>query len=297
MKVGILGLGRMGSAMARTLLRAGHTVAVWNQSRAAAEKLAQAGARLADSPADVALAAEVVLSSLSDDQAVAAAVLGDRAADTEPLIVGLAPGAAHVSLSTISPALSRRLALEHSAAEQGYLAAPVIGRPEAAERGELVILAAGPDEVIDACKPVFDVIGRDTRRLGSHPERANVVKLAANLVMASMLEVFGEAFAFADSYGIDPLEILGILQGSMLHPEVLDAYGKRIASGEFKPAGFRLRLGLKDVKLALDSAEDAALSMPFASALRDRLLLAVATGLGEDDWSAVARTLPHKTAA
>ncbi len=297
MNLGFLGLGQMGRAMARNLLRAGHSVTVWNRTRSKAEELAASdGARPAASPAEAAQGAHIVLSSLANDEAVIAAVLGQGSA-AEPLIAGLAPGAAHVSLSTISPALSKRLAQAHAGAGQSYAAAPVLGRPDAAERGELVVLVAGPQAIVDESQPLFDALGKETHCLGLEPERANLAKLAANLVMASMLQVFGEAYALAESYGVGALQLLGILEDSMLRPEALDGYGRRIASQQFEPAGFRLALGLKDVDLALAAGEAAALQMPFASVLRDRFLVAMARGLEGQDWSAVARTLPHKRAA
>jgi 3-hydroxyisobutyrate dehydrogenase-like beta-hydroxyacid dehydrogenase len=298
MDLGFIGLGNMGYAMAQTLLRAGHSVALWNRTRARAETLAaSSGARVAESPAGAARGAEVVLTSVADDAATAAVVLGTGDGEAEPLIRGLAPGAVHVSLSTISPAVSKRLDEAHKAAGQEYVAAPVIGRPDAADRGELVVLAAGPAPTLDRCAPVFGVIGSRTHRLGGSPERANAVKVAANFVMAAMLEVFGEAYALAEGYGVDAAALLGVLEDSMLRPEVLDAYGKRIAKSDFKPAGFRLKLGLKDVDLALGAGESAALQMPFASVLRDRFLVAIARGLEDQDWSAMARTLPHRRAA
>lgn len=297
MNLGFLGLGRMGRPMARNLLRTGHTVAVWNRTRSKAEELVEEGARVAASPADAARGAQVVVSMLSDEAAVASVVLGGRDGAHEPLVAGLAPGAIHLSMSTIGPALSRHLDEAHRAAGQRYAAAPVIGRPEAAEAGDLLVLAAGPDEVLGACTSLFDVLGKSTHRLGFHPERANVVKLAANFVLASMLEVFGEAFALVEGYGVGATTLLGILQESMLHPDVLAAYGKRIAEGHFEPAGFRLPLGLKDVRLALEAGEAEALPMPFASVLRERFVVAIARGLEDKDWSAFARTLPHKRAA
>jgi 3-hydroxyisobutyrate dehydrogenase-like beta-hydroxyacid dehydrogenase len=299
MKLGFLGLGRMGYPMARILLRAGHTVAVWNRTRSKAEELgASEGARVASSPADAARDAEVVLSMLADDGAVLSAVLGEgKGAEPEPLVSGLSTGAVHVSMSTISPAASKALAEAHTAKGQRYLAAPVLGRPEDAEGGELVLLVAGPEDAATTCGPVFDVLGRATHRLGFHPERANVVKLACNFVLASVIEVFGEAFALVEGYGVGAPALLDILKGSMLRPEMLAAYGKRIAEARFEPVGFQLKLGLKDVDLVLGAAEATALPMPLASVLHDRFLVALARDLGDKDWSAIARTLPHKRAA
>jgi 3-hydroxyisobutyrate dehydrogenase-like beta-hydroxyacid dehydrogenase len=298
MNLGFVGLGNMGYAIARSLLRAGHTVVVWNRTGEKATSLAASeGGHVAASPAEAAQGAEIVLSSLADDAAVASVVLGRGDGATEPLIHGLSPGAVHVSLSTISPALSRHLDEAHRAAGQEYVAAPVLGRPEAAERADLVVIAAGPAPTLELCSPVLSAIGRHTIRLGGYPERANAVKIAANLTLAAMLEVFGEAYALVESYGIEANVLLRVLEDSLLRPEVLHAYGHRIAESQFQPAGFRLRLGLKDVDLALEAGEAAALQMPFASVLRDRFLVAIARGLEDKDWSAVARTLPHRRAA
>jgi len=299
MKLGFLGLGRMGYPMARLLLRAGHTVAVWNRTTGKAEALTKSdGARVASSPADAAWGAEAVLTMLADDEAVRSTVLGEgKKPDPEPLLSGMPPNAIHVSMSTISPALSRELAEAHASNAQRYLAAPVLGRPEAAQDGQLVLLVGGPDDAAAECAPVFQVLGRVVHRTGFHPERANAAKLACNFVLASIIEALGEAFALGEGYGIGAPALLGILQDSMLRPETLAAYGKRIAEARFEPAGFQLKLGLKDMDLVLGAAEAQALPMPTASVLHDRFLVALAQGLEDKDWSAIARTLPHRRAA
>lgn len=299
MKLGFVGLGHMGYPMARLLLRAGHTVAVWNRTRDRAEALAASdGARAALSPADAARDAEAVLTMLADDDAVRATVLGEgKLPEPEPLVSGMSSRAIHVSMSTISPALSRELAMAHASSAQRYLATPVVGRPEAAENGQLVLLVGGPDDAATECAPVFDVLARAVHRMGFHAERANAAKLACNFVLASIMEVFGEAFALGEGYGIGAPALLAVLQDSMLRPETLAEYGKRIAEGRFEPAGFRLKLGLKDVDLVLGAAEAQALPMPMASVLHDRFLVALARGLDDKDWSAMARTLPHRRAA
>lgn len=299
MKLGFLGLGHMGYPMARVLLRAGHTLAVWNRTRDKAEALATSdGARVAVSPADAARDAEAVLSMLADDEAVRSTVLGEgKMPEAEPLLRGMTSGAIHVSMSTISPALSRELAEAHASNAQRYVAAPVLGRPDAVEGGQLVLLVAGRDDAATACAPVFQVLARAVHRLGFHAERANAAKLACNFVLASIMEVFGEAFALGEGYGIGAPALLAILQDSMLRPETLAAYGKRIAEARFEPAGFQVKLGLKDLDLVLGAAEAQALPMPTASVLHDRFLVALAQGLEDKDWSAIARTLPHKRAA
>jgi 3-hydroxyisobutyrate dehydrogenase-like beta-hydroxyacid dehydrogenase len=298
MKLGFLGLGLMGRPMARNLLRAGHTVTVWNRTRSKAEQLvSEEGGHVAGSPAEAARGAEIVLTMLADDAAVASAALGEGEAPAEPMVAAMAPGAIHASMSTIGDRMSRHLADAHAKRGHRYVAAPVLGQPKAAEQAHLIVLAAGAEDALDACRPIFEVLGRETHRFGALPDRANVVKLAANFVLASMFQAFGEAFALVEGYDVAGSKLLDILERSMLSTQTLDAYGRRIAEGNFEPAGFRVPLGLKDVRLALEAGEGVALQMPLASVLRDRFLVALARGLDDKDWSAIARTLPHKRAA
>jgi 3-hydroxyisobutyrate dehydrogenase-like beta-hydroxyacid dehydrogenase len=282
MQLAFLGLGRMGSGMARNLLRAGHHVKVYNRSRAKAEALAANGAEVAHSPADACHGAEVAVSMLADDQAVMEAALGNRG-----IADGLAAGAIHVSSSTVSTAASRELAAAHSSKGQGFVAATVFGRPEAAEAGKLLVIAAGAADAVARCRPIFDGIGRQTIVAGSEPWQANAVKVCGNFMLASLLESFGEAYATLRKSGVPPqvfLEAMNALFGSPVYAN----YGRAIAEEQFEPAGFALKLGAKDVRLALAVAEECASPMPLASLLRDQFLSAAAHGQGELDWSSVA---------
>lgn len=283
MKLGFLGLGRMGSGMARNLLRAGHDVAVYNRSRAKAEALATDGARIVDSPADASRHAEAVLTMLADDQAVEDLVFGENG-----IASALERGAIHISHSTISTAMGRRLTGEHSKRGQGYLSVPVFGRPEAAENKKLLVVAAGPSELIERCHPIFDAIGRQAFVVGSEPWQANAVKLCGNFMIASMIETFGEAYAVLRKAGTSPHTFLEIANALFASP-VYSAYGRIIADENFEPAGFALKLGLKDVRLALATAEECAAPMPIASLIRDHLLSAMANGQAELDWSSVTQ--------
>jgi len=283
MRIGFVGLGRMGSGMARNLMRAGHDVVVFNRSREKAEPLGAAGARIADSPAGVASVSEAVLTMLADDRAVEQVVFGE-----DGVASGLSEDAIHVSCSTISVALARRLTGEHGRRGQKYLSAPVFGRPEAAESKNLLVIAAGPPELVERCRPVFDAIGRQTFVLGSDPPQANVVKLCGNFMIAAMLEAFSEAFATLRKADVSThafLEAMVALFGSPVYAN----YGRLIADEKFDPAGFALRLGLKDARLAIEAAEDFASPMPLASLIRDCLLSAMAHGQGDLDWSSVSR--------
>jgi len=283
MKIGFIGLGRMGSAMARNLLRAGHAVAVYNRSREKAEALAAEGARAADSPADACRDSAAVMTMLADDSAVERVVFGENG-----LASALANGAIHISSSTISTALAQRLTAEHAQRGQGYVSAPVFGRPEAAESRKLIVVAAGPSELVERCRPLFDAIGRQTSVAGSEPWQANAVKLCGNFMLASMIEAFAEAFATLRKAGVDPLAFLEIVNSLFASP-VYGNYGRIIAEERFDPAGFALKLGLKDIRLALETAGECAAPMPLASLIRDHFLSAMAHGQAELDWSSVAR--------
>lgn len=283
MTLGFIGLGNMGTGMARNLLRAGNQLAVYNRSRGKAELLAAEGARVAQSPADACRGADAVLSMLSDDSAVEQVVFGEQG------VLGALPrGSVHISHSTISTALARKLAQEHAARAQGYLSVPVFGRPEAAEAKRLLIIAAGEANLIERFRTLFESMGRQTFAVGAQAWQANAVKLCGNFMIASMIESFGEAFATLRKSKVQPDMFLEIMNALFASP-VYAGYGKAIAQESFEPAGFGLRLGLKDVRLALAAAEECAAPMPLASLLRDHFIDAIAHGEGELDWSAVAR--------
>jgi 3-hydroxyisobutyrate dehydrogenase-like beta-hydroxyacid dehydrogenase len=281
MKLAFIGAGNMGSPMARNLLRAGHRVTVYNRTRAHAEPLRQDGAALADSPADAARDADAVVTMLAEDQAVEQAV--------QSFVETLAPGALHIGMSTISVACSRLLAEQHAARGQVYVAAPVFGRPEAAAAAKLWIVAAGPAESVARCQPVFDALGRGTSVVGTDPWLANAVKVSGNFLIAAALESLGEAFALVRKSGVDALQFLEIINNALFNSPLYGGYGAAIAKEQFEPAGFKLRLGFKDLRLVQEAAESAAVPMPIAGVLRDRYLAAMARGEGDLDWAALAR--------
>ena len=283
MKLGFLGLGRMGAGMARNLLRAGHEVAVYNRTRDKADTLQADGARVAASPSDACHDAEAVLTMLSDDPALEDVVFSEQG-----IASALAPGAIHISCSTISTELARRLTAEHAKRGQDYLSVPVFGRPEAAANRKLLVVAAGPSEAIARCRPVFDAIGRQTFIAGEEPWQANAVKLCGNFMIASMIETFGEAFALLRKSGVPPHTFLEIINALFASP-VYAGYGKIIADEKYEPAGFALKLGLKDIRLALAAAEECAAPLPIANLIHAHLLSGLANGQGEMDWSSVAR--------
>jgi len=285
MKIGFIGLGKMGTGMARNLLRAGHQVAAYNRTREKAQALSKDGARLANSPADAARGADVVFTMLSDDNALSDIVFGHDGLASVPH-----PAPVHISCSTISVAFVRRLAREHANRGQRFLTACVFGRPDAAETKKLIVVAAGESQTLDPCRPLFDAIGRATFVAGPEPWHANLFKLCGNFMIASMLETFGEAFATTRKAGLDPHAFLDIMNELFQSP-VYKNYGTTIADANFEPAGFALKLGLKDVRQLLQATYDLGVPMPFASVVRDHLLSAIANGQESLDWSSVSQVV------
>jgi 3-hydroxyisobutyrate dehydrogenase-like beta-hydroxyacid dehydrogenase len=267
--------------MARNLLRAGHHVTVYNRTRAHAEPLRQEGAALAGSPADAARDADAIVTMLADDQAVEQTVQG--------FLEALALGALHIGMSTISVACSKRLAEWHAARGQVYVAAPVFGRPVAAAAAKLWIVAAGSPGSIERCQPVFDALARGTSVVGTDPWLANAVKLSGNFLIAAAVESLGEAFALVRKSGVDAGQFLEIINSALFNSPLYGGYGAAIAKEQFEPAGFKLRLSFKDLRLVQEAAESAAVPMPIAGVLRDRFLAAMARGEGDLDLAALAR--------
>ena len=284
MKIAFLGLGNMGTPMARNLLRASHDVTVWNRTLSKAEALRTDNAKVADSVATATHGAEFVITMMADDHAVSSASV-----DAGGILENLAPGATHVSMSTISVALSQQLSAEHAKRGQHYVAAPVFGRPEAAAAARLFIAAAGDASAVERCGPIFDAVGQRTFVIGTSPEMANVVKLSGNFLIFSVIEGLGEAVALTRKYGIDPHAYIEFLTSTLFSAPVYKTYGGIIADESFEPAGFRMRLGLKDVRLVLAAAEAVDVPMPSASLIRDHVLAAIGRGMENLDWSSIAR--------
>jgi 3-hydroxyisobutyrate dehydrogenase-like beta-hydroxyacid dehydrogenase len=283
MKIAFIGLGSMGSNMARNLIKAGHSLTFYNRTRKRAEPFASEGAKVAASPAEAAANAEVLITMLADDSAVESILFEPGNA-----IQGLLKGATHVSMSTISVALSRRLAQAHQKNGQHYVAATVLGRPDAAAAAKLFIMAAGEPEQVRKFQPLFDVLGQKTFVVGNNAPAANVFKLAANFLITATIEGLAESCAFVRKHDLDQNAFLEFLTGSLFTAPVYHNYGKMIAADNFEPVGFKLPLGLKDNRLLLSAADDADVPMPLAGLVHDRFVTAMAHGMGEADWSAFA---------
>ncbi|MEI9401819.1 NAD(P)-dependent oxidoreductase [Mesorhizobium argentiipisi] len=281
MKVGFIGLGHMGAAMAGNLLQAGHDMTVYNRTPGKDEDLRHKGAHAASQASD-ACQDKVVFTMLADDHAVESVVYGDGG-----ILANLPKGAVHISASTISVALSERLTADHAEAGQQFIAAPVFGRPNVASAGQLFVIAAGAPDAIEIALPLFDAIGQKTFVVSETPKAANLVKLSGNFLIASVFESLGEALALVGKGGIDKHQYLDILTSTLFGAPVYKTYGALVADETFEPAGFAAPLGYKDIRLVLSVAEDLRVPLPLASLLRDRFLTLFAHGGDKLDWSAI----------
>jgi 3-hydroxyisobutyrate dehydrogenase-like beta-hydroxyacid dehydrogenase len=293
MKVGFIGLGAMGQPMALNLVRAGHELTVYNRTPGRTAELERAGARVAQSVADAAISVEMLITMLADDRALEETVIGSQTpARSQPArgaLAALSPGAVHVAMSTTSPALSRRLTQAHQAAGQAFIAAPVFGRPNAAADRKLLIVAAGPPKEIERCRPVLDALGQAVFVVSDQAWVANVVKLAGNFMIFSAIETLAEAFVLVRKAGVEAERFLEIINGGLFKSPIYQNYGTIIAEERYEPAGFKLRLGLKDVSLVLEAAGEVGVTVPIADLVRNQFIAAIERGLGEIDWAGLGR--------
>ncbi len=283
MKVGLIGIGGMGQGMARRIADAGHDLAVYNRTKAKAQALGAANAKVVDSIGDLARHAPVVLTMLADDGALAAVSKGEGG-----IIASLPTGGIHVAMGTHGVAAIRELDRLHRAANQILVSAPVIGRPDVAAGGQLAILAAGPPEAIERCRPLFAVMGRRLFEVGADPLAAAVVKLANNFVLGCAIEAIGEAFALVRKYDVEAALMNQVLTEILFAAPAYKIYGQIILDRAFEPAGHKVAIGLKDVNLMLAAGEAAGVPLPSGNVWRDRLIGAIAHGDGQRDWAMMA---------
>jgi 3-hydroxyisobutyrate dehydrogenase-like beta-hydroxyacid dehydrogenase len=279
MKIAFLGLGNMGSVMARRLLAAGHEVTVWNRHRAKAEPLAAEGAKIAATPAEAAQGKDAVFSMLFDDRAHVEVLLGSGGA-----LSAMEPGSLHIACSTISVALSERLAVEHESRGRDYVAAPVFGRPNLARDGKLWIVAAGQEAAIAKALPALEPLSRGISVIGSKPAQAHAVKVAGNFLITMMIQSLSEAFVFAAASGIAPAMLLETVNSALFQSPFYAAYGKVMLNPPEQP-GATIELGLKDLKLFLEAAEANKVWLTVADLMLDRFEEAIASGLANNDWA------------
>lgn len=283
MKVGIIGLGRMGQGIAGRVTGAGHDTCVYNRTPEKAAALGKAGAKIATSIAGACQGREVVITMLAHDEALQEVTLGAGG-----ILATLPKGGIHVAMGTHSVDATRATAQAHAGAGQLYIAAPVQGRPEVAAQGQIGIIAAGPDEALKRCQPLFEVIGRKTYVAGTDHTTAAAIKLAHNMILGCCIEALGEGFVLAEKYGVRRQLFYEVLTDVLFACPAYKGYGKLIADEDYDKIGITVRLALKDADLAFAAAEDVTVPMPSANAWRDRLLSAIAHGLAEKDQSAIA---------
>jgi 3-hydroxyisobutyrate dehydrogenase-like beta-hydroxyacid dehydrogenase len=288
MDVGFIGLGTMGGRIAQNLLNAGYRLRVWNRSSVPVKALARLGARPV-ATAREAFGGDVVFSMLADDDAVRSVI--------DPLLDGAPKGLVHVNLATISISLARELAARHRAHGLSYVAATVFGRPELARAAKLTVVAAGEPAAVRRVEPLLDVIGQRTWLVGSQPERANVVKLAGNFMLGAAVEAMAEASAFAWRNGVAPADLLDVLTNGVFTAPAYKMYGELIAKERYEPAGFRLSLLLKDLRLALAAADAAGTPMPLADVVHGALLEGVAGGDGDRDVAVLGAVAMRRAGA
>ena len=278
MKIAFLGLGKMGAPIAWHLLNAGHELTVWNRDPAKTAALAALGASVAHTPAEASEGKEVILTMLFDDAANEAVLFG-----TDGAIAHLAPGALHIALSTISVALSKRIAEEHALCGQQYVAAPVFGRPNVAEDGKLWIVAAGLETSIAKARPLLEAFSRGITVAGSEPSQAHAVKLAGNFLITMMIQSLSEVFVFAQASGIDPATLLETVNSALFQSPFYAAYGKVMLNPPATP-GATIALGNKDLTLFLEAAGSSGVHPTLANRMADRFAEAIADGLANADW-------------
>jgi 3-hydroxyisobutyrate dehydrogenase-like beta-hydroxyacid dehydrogenase len=281
--IGFIGLGQMGEPIARNLLRAGFALRVYNRTPDKTAALVAEGASAVTRPADAVEPGGIALSMVANDQALEDVTAGDGG-----LAAALGEGGVHVSMSTVSPAIARRMADLHGRFGSTYVAAPVFGRPEAAAARKLWVCTAGDEAAKARVRPVLETVGQEIHDLGADAAAANVVKLAGNFLILSAIEAMAEALTLAQKNGVDEGTVAKLFGETIFACPIYQNYGRIIAANAFEPAGFRLALGMKDVKLILGAAEASAAPMPLASLLHDRVLTALAKGRHDLDWSGIA---------
>jgi 3-hydroxyisobutyrate dehydrogenase-like beta-hydroxyacid dehydrogenase len=280
--VACIGLGRMGSGIARNVQNAGFGLTVYNRTAEKMKPLVEAGATAASTPREAAASADIVVTSLMDDDSVLGAITGDNG-----ILAGMRPDAIHIGTTTISPSLSTRLAELHAAKGSHYVAGPVAGRPDAAAAGKLFTFVAGKPEWLERSRPVMNAYANRIIPMGEDPAIAMSMKLVGNFMVASLIELIGEAYVFAECRGVDPSILTGMFKQFM--PAAAE-YVDRICTRDFGRAGFTLDGGTKDVTLILQAAAEVHAPLSYASVVRDKCLAAQARGMGNLDWSVMTET-------
>jgi 3-hydroxyisobutyrate dehydrogenase-like beta-hydroxyacid dehydrogenase len=279
MKIGFLGLGKMGAPMARRLLDAGHELAVWNRTEGRTEPLIREGAIAAATPAEAELGADAVITMLFDDAANEEVIFGANG-----LMDALSPGALHISCSTISVALSERLTEEHARRGQSFLAAPVFGRPNIAEEGRLWIVVAGAGAAVAKARPLLEPLARGVSVIGPEPRQAHALKLGGNFLISAMIHSLSESFVYAEGQGIAPEIFLETVNSALFQSPFYAAYGNVMLHPPEQP-GATIQLGTKDLRLLREAAASRHTRLSLADNLAEVFAQAKEAGLSGEDWA------------
>lgn len=284
MKIGFLGLGRMGHAMATNLLKADHELTVFNRTAEKAAPLRELGATVATTPAEAARTAEVIFTMVTDDAALLELTTGEA-----NLATALPAGAVHVSCSTVAPDTNRQVAAAHARHGAHLVAAPVFGKPDVAAAAKLWIGTAGPAEAKAKIAPLLAVLGQGTHDFGDDPGAANVVKLCGNFMLGAAIEAMAEAFTLAQKSGIERQRLYEFFTTTLFDCGVYKNYGKLIATEHYQPVGAPPSVIRKDLKLLLQEGRDKAVPLPFANIVFDQLTATMNRGDENIDWSSFAQ--------
>jgi 3-hydroxyisobutyrate dehydrogenase-like beta-hydroxyacid dehydrogenase len=284
LRVGFIGLGRMGQAMANRILGAGHELIVYNRTADKATELVKGGAVLAPSVKAACEGREIVITMVSDDAALREVYLGAGG-----IRESLAPGDIHLAMGTHSVAEIQKLAVAHTEAKQILVAAPVLGRPDMAATGQVSIVAGGPSQAVKKCDPLFQVMGKRTFPCGEKAEHASITKLANNFMLGCAIGAMAEGFSLVRKYGVVPQVFYEVMTEGLFAAPSYKVYGKIMVDEAYDKVGFTTLLGLKDFGLIMAAAEAARVPLPSGNAFRDRLLSAIAHGDGTKDWAVVGR--------
>jgi len=284
MKVGFVGLGRMGQGMARRLIDAGHELFVFDQFAAQAAPLIAAGAKAPGSVADVAAASDIVVTMLVEDATVSQVATGPRG-----LCESMRKGAIHLVMGTHGVAVVRQLEAKHREAGQTLVAAPVLGRPDLAATGQLGIVLGGPAQAAEICKELLKSMGRRIFEAGAKPESATAIKLANNAVLGCAMVAMAEGFALVRKYDVAPQVFQDVMTEGLFAATAYKVYGQKMVDQSFDQVGSPIHVGLKDSNLIAAAADLARVPMPSHNVYRDRLLGAVAHGDGDRDQAVLAR--------
>jgi 3-hydroxyisobutyrate dehydrogenase-like beta-hydroxyacid dehydrogenase len=282
MKVGFIGLGNMGQAIAGRIIDAGFDLVVYNRTRSKADELEKKGARVADSIADACQGRDVVFTMLSNDAALGAVV-------EDGLLANLPKGSIHVPMGTHSVTALTALKEKHDNAGHEFVAAPVLGRPDAAAAGQLGIVPGGPKAAVEKLAPLWAAIGRRTFDAGTNPAGAAAVKLANNMVLGCAIEAMAEAFALTRKFDVEPTVFNEVMTDGLFAAPAYKVYGNIIANEAYDKVGFSVHLGFKDSNLVLAAGQAANVPLPSLNVFRDTLLEALASGEGDLDWSVMGR--------